>query len=177
MKRILLIMCFCFLFMTATNAAELNPNRIFGNSIGLSGSVTANLVNVRAYPSINANIVTQVEDNDSIKIIGKNNDWYQINHDNDTAWIHEAFVEVGNVDLIPKVLANGEEVIQYGLTFIGTPYIWGGNNLTIGVDCSGFIQQLYDTFDIEISRVSYQQADDGETISKDELQTGDVSGV
>ncbi len=42
------------------------------------------------------------------------------------------------------------------------------------MDCSGFTQQIFDTFDIELSRISYNQANDGLTVSKDELQMGDL---
>ncbi|MBQ6456583.1 MAG: C40 family peptidase, partial [Mogibacterium sp.] len=34
---------------------------------------------------------------------------------------------------------NGEDVIAYGRQFVGNPYVWGGNSLTNGCDCSGFI--------------------------------------
>lgn len=35
-----------------------------------------------------------------------------------------------------------EEMIAYARTFIGTPYIWGGNNPITGFDCSGFVLEV-----------------------------------
>lgn len=32
--------------------------------------------------------------------------------------------------------------IDYAKRFVGTPYIWGGNNPLEGFDCSGFVQEI-----------------------------------
>lgn len=33
-------------------------------------------------------------------------------------------------------------LLQYALSFLGTPYRWGGENPISGVDCSGFVQEV-----------------------------------
>ena len=35
------------------------------------------------------------------------------------------------------------EVISIGLKYIGTPYLWGGNSLSRGTDCSHFVNQCF----------------------------------
>lgn len=35
-----------------------------------------------------------------------------------------------------------ERLIKYAFQFIGVPYIWGGNSPSIGLDCSGLVQEL-----------------------------------
>lgn len=32
--------------------------------------------------------------------------------------------------------------MSYALTFVGTPYMWGGNNKLTGLDCSGLVQEI-----------------------------------
>lgn len=35
-----------------------------------------------------------------------------------------------------------DHMIQYAMSFLGTPYHWGGNNSIEGIDCSGFACEL-----------------------------------
>jgi len=39
-------------------------------------------------------------------------------------------------------------MLTYALTFIGTPYVWGGNNPMTGFDCSGFVQEVLSSIGI-----------------------------
>jgi cell wall-associated NlpC family hydrolase len=34
------------------------------------------------------------------------------------------------------------QLIDYALSFVGTPYLWGGNNPLEGFDCSGLVQEI-----------------------------------
>jgi cell wall-associated NlpC family hydrolase len=45
-----------------------------------------------------------------------------------------------------------------------TPYSWGGNSLTNGVDCSGLVQQAYAKLGIKLPRTTYEQAKSGQVI-------------
>lgn len=68
----------------------------------------------------------------------------------------------------------GAAVAQYGTKFVGTPYVWGGNDLQRGVDCSGFTQQLYRSVGLELPRVASDQANVGRPITRlEELRPGD----
>lgn len=37
---------------------------------------------------------------------------------------------------------SNSDIIEYGSQFIGNPYLWGGNSLTDGIDCSHFVWQV-----------------------------------
>lgn len=50
-----------------------------------------------------------------------------------------------------EVKANNTDVIQVANSFIGTPYVWGGDSPG-GFDCSGFIQYVFQEQDITIPR-------------------------
>lgn len=45
--------------------------------------------------------------------------------------------------------AEGQKLIRdYCLRFIGTPYVFGGNNPIMGLDCSGFVCEVLRAFGI-----------------------------
>jgi|SRR5688572_14022934 len=56
----------------------------------------------------------------------------------------------------------------------GTPYRWGGNSLTNGIDCSGLVQQVYKKLGINLPRTTYTQAKAGRAVPISKLQPGDL---
>lgn len=71
-----------------------------------------------------------------------------------------------------EVLAN--EVVNYALMFVGNPYVYGGNSLTNGTDCSGFTMLVYQNFGISLPRSAPEQAYAGNSVSLDEIKPGDI---
>jgi len=59
--------------------------------------------------------------------------------------------------------------------FLNTAYLWGGRSI-FGIDCSGFVQQVFRHFGIRLPRDAYQQAAIGETIGfLQEAHCGDLA--
>nr|WP_307989885.1 NlpC/P60 family protein [uncultured Niameybacter sp.] len=158
---------------TKVYAKETIPPSLFPQTVGMTGKVTSEQVNIRNHPDINAAIIEKVSEQ-PIQIVGKNDEWYKVTINGEEGWIYSQYVEVARRDLIPYAKVKGEEIVEYGMQFIGTPYVWGGTNLQGGVDCSGFTQQVFKAFDVEISRVSYMQAKDGPEVGVSQLRTGDL---
>jgi cell wall-associated NlpC family hydrolase len=60
--------------------------------------------------------------------------------------------------------------ISTAKSFLGTPYVWGGASLS-GVDCSGFVQQVYPS----LPRVAHLQYNATQRFSDPaQLQSGDL---
>ena len=70
--------------------------------------------------------------------------------------------------------ADRQSIVSYAMQFLGNPYVWGGESLTNGTDCSGFTMQIYRHFGIELPRCSYEQAEVGVKIPVSEAEPGDL---
>jgi len=117
---------------------------------------------------------------------GPNGDWMKVLMSNG---VH-AFVKKEQVALLPYEVTTKTTpaatsrlggtstaraaAAQWGLNFVGTKYVWGGNSLTGGIDCSAFIQKLYGKIGLNLPRTAAEQALVGTPInSLEDLVPGD----
>lgn len=70
--------------------------------------------------------------------------------------------------------STGAAVVAYAKQFIGNPYVYGGNSLTNGIDCSGFTQQIFGHFGYSLPRTSGDQAFSGVGINYSQHRAGDL---
>lgn len=73
-----------------------------------------------------------------------------------------------------SLAAKRKAVVSYALQFVGNPYVYGGNSLTNGTDCSGFTKLVYANFGYTLNRVSGDQQYNGIAVSLNDLQPGDI---
>ena len=70
---------------------------------------------------------------------------------------------------------TGQAVVSYAMQFLGNPYVYGGNSLTNGIDCSGFTSQVMRHFGVSLNRSSAAQyANNGYYVDSSSLQPGDL---
>lgn len=60
---------------------------------------------------------------------------------------------------------KGSEIAKYALQFVGNPYVYGGESLTNGADCSGFTMSVYKHFGITLPHNSGQQSNMGTVVN------------
>lgn len=79
-------------------------------------------------------------------------------------------------DVFPKGKTGTaqQRIVDIAKTALGVDYVWGGNDLRTGVDCSGLVQQTYKQMGIDLPRISAAQARAGKRIGLDQLQVGDL---
>jgi len=67
---------------------------------------------------------------------------------------------------------SGSSVTESSLTWLGTPYLWGGRTKQ-GVDCSGFVQSLFAFHGVDLKRDSRDQFEAG-TVEAGTPAAGDL---
>ncbi len=67
-----------------------------------------------------------------------------------------------------------QEIASYALQFVGNPYVWGGESLTNGCDCSGFVMKIYEKYGVKLPHFAASQANYGRKVSLDALEPGDL---
>jgi len=76
--------------------------------------------------------------------------------------------------------SSGKKLTQSNLellyrNFLDSPYLWGGKSV-FGIDCSGFVQQVYKMLGIKLLRDAYLQAEQGVLVDKlHQTQLGDLA--
>lgn len=154
-------------------------------------------LNVRSNPDTTAdNIIAKVSGGESFKVvkevvISKNDPeaktFVQIEWNTDAAKDAEAYVSSDFVTVAYKYKEAVESssygdgvsqlrtnMLDYAQRFLGTPYVWGGNSLTKGVDCSGFVQQVFKAYGYKTPRVSRDMARTYKAVSRSEAKAGDL---
>ena len=69
---------------------------------------------------------------------------------------------------------TGEVLVAYARQFVGNPYVWGGNSLTNGCDCSGFVHEVYEYFGYDLVRYSMSFLYEGVPVSRENIMPGDI---
>jgi cell wall-associated NlpC family hydrolase len=97
--------------------------------------------------------------------------WYRVREKDGKleGWVNMEYVHIDN----DSEMSLRQEMVKYGRTFLGTTYIYGGDDEN-GFDCSGLVYRIYNDLGIEISRGSTSQYDGGRKITSEEAEPGDL---
>ena len=98
------------------------------------------------------------------------------------AWDMSDFYSTGSSNGGNALLLIGEKsanekinkLIEFALSKVGNPYVWGGTDVDHGADCSGFVMKCFEYIGISLPRTSYNQVDEGKAVSMKELKPGDL---
>jgi cell wall-associated NlpC family hydrolase len=74
---------------------------------------------------------------------------------------------------IPGQPGSGQAIAESALSYLGTPYRYGGSNRR-GVDCSGLVHRIFLDQGFVLPRTAAEQARHGMPVSPRDLAAGDV---
>lgn len=169
----------------SSNASSSAMGRV-NSSVGL---------NVRSGAGINNKVISTLNNNDDVEILGEESGWYKVRLSNGTiGYVGAGYIAKtqGNVtnnsqrdnsqtDAVADKNKSGltptkasGAVAKIAQSLLGTRYSWGGTS-TSGFDCSGFTQYVYKkALGIDIPRVSRAQASAGRAVSLANAIAGDL---
>ena len=171
-----------------SNEAEATTNKTaVAKAEDTYGVVTADAgLKLRKEASATAEVLTVLPTGSIVDVELAGKDWVSIVTDaGQKGYVSADFLTVKTGDKPDNIVSTattttstastkGASVAAYGKQFVGTPYVWGGTNLKTGVDCSGFVYAVYKNFGVTLNRSSASMASNGTTVSKDDLQAGDL---
>jgi len=149
------------------------------------GTISGSTVNVRSGPSTDYDVLGKLIEGTNVSVIGIEGGWYKIKFVDLIGYVHPDYLSVNGLVLttiatgtvtsdvpeVDKTLA--EQIIDYAYTFLGTPYVYGGEDPS-GFDCSGFTQYVYNYFGYSLNRVSSDQYENGVYVEFEDLAMGDL---
>ena len=147
---------------------------------GILTYTTANNTKLREIRGTDTPILLLLEKGTPVIAKESIGNWYQVEYKGQTGYIYYTQLETKDLAFLPEEKQEetpyqGEILVEYAKQFLGNPYVYAGNSLTNGVDCSGFTTQIYKHFGYSIQRSSKAQyANNGYSITKEELLPGDL---
>ncbi len=147
-------------------------------------TVVTESLRVRESATTDSKILSTVSKDEELVIVEVVDGWLKVEVDNYVGYISKDYVttkvtlKTGNT---MKELTYGNgisdtrvDLVNFALQFVGNRYVWGGESLTKGVDCSGFTMKVYEKYGVTLPHYSGSQPAYGKKISKSELKPGDL---
>ncbi|MBE6973320.1 MAG: hypothetical protein E7440_05515 [Ruminococcaceae bacterium] len=129
------------------------------------GMVCASTLNVRSGPGSSYEKLSSLSSGAQVEILESLDGWYRI---------EKGYVSAEYIILLDgSMSALQAEIVAFARTFLGCAYVYGGNGPK-SFDCSGLTKYVYKHFGYNINRTATAQLKNGVTVSKENLQPGDL---
>lgn len=145
----------------------------------LKVTVDTDTLNVRTEPKADAEVLDKLDEDEHYDVIETTGDWLKIELDDESSgYVSANYVNLGY--MLGRAIEYEEQdslrqqIVDFAMQYIGNPYVWGGESLTGGCDCSGFTMLVYRNFGVSLTHYSVSQAGEGTAISEEDMQPGDL---
>lgn len=131
---------------TKLNVKTSNSNSYATKINGVTGYISSKDIEV-------SNILTTATEPDLIEYTDMYPDESLATYGSDDAYNDSQVSSISNNPGAFNEIMN--EIVEYAMQFLGNPYVWGGESLTDGCDCSGFVMKIYEHFGYSLPHSSY----------------------
>ena len=130
-------------------------------------------LNMRAGASTSFDSLCSIPSGTVLELEGVYEGWYKVTYAGNTGYVSSDYITITTEPTTAASSALGEQVVALAKQYLGTPYVLGGNGPS-SFDCSGFTKYIYAQFGYTLNRTATDQLQNGVSISRDELQPGDL---
>lgn len=152
---------------------EVDIEDSYGEGVYLiHATVSAERLRLRSEPSLDSEIITSLVGGTRVEVLYQLQDWVRVYFEGYIGYLKMDYVRIhyANTDISSLAL----QIVAHSQQFLGTPYVWGGNDLRRGVDCSGFVHHVFRDFGIVLYRNSAAMTQNGVPVGRDELLPADL---
>ncbi len=156
-------------------------NILTAENFNAAGTVNGTDVRMRTEPSTDSDVLATYDTGVTLDVIGINNGWYKAVDGDKVGYIRSDLMDItGRSSSVSSYTSSGssslgQEIANLALSFEGYDYVYGAESPSVGFDCSGLVYYVYGQFGYSLSRTASQQyKNNGVSVSKDELQQGDL---
>ena len=145
--------------------------------------VLVDRLDVMSAPSTSSDLITSIIRGDRFDILSEQEGWVEIEIAEDRG----GYINAGSVNTAyhleeaivfgfdASVSQKRRDIINTGLEYYGGKYVFGGESLTGGIDCSAYTEQIYGMNGITIPRNSWTQAASGKHVDEKDIRPGDLT--
>ena len=173
----------CITMMTAVPMmAYADENKTeYQTSTSMIVRVEQSVCRVYAEASMDAEVIGQAFEGSTYEMLEMvDSEWVRVRLAEGEGYLHMIEAAAIIAETVQEVTvdsaeAKRAEIVEYGKTFIGNRYVWGGIDPHKGADCSGFTMYIMrNVAGITLSHSSRAQGNEGRVISMDEIRPGDL---
>lgn len=177
-------------------AAQLTALKTSGKALG-SGVINAADVRLRSESSTSSSILATLSKGTAVTVLAQSDGWYAVSCNNTTGYVAQQYVTMG--DSLPADTTtddaaaddnsandstaddsssvpssgSGSSAVSIAYQYLGVPYVYGGASPS-GFDCSGFTMYVYSQLGISLPHGATPQLNYGTSVSRSDLQPGDL---
>ncbi len=158
---------------TSTNAETTAVSSYY--KVNASGGL-----NLRESADNSSNVIAVIPNGFVVSGLETVNGFTKVNYNGQIGYASADFLSLTDRDTYVESISysnSGSQISSWAQQYIGTPYSYGGTNLTGGVDCSGFVYSVFKQnpyFNTTLNRTAAGQYSNGTHVAKSELQPGDL---